>query len=44
MTEPLLTAQNLNIEFNGHKVVDSLSFSIGREKVALVGNQVPANP
>ncbi|RDL22051.1 ABC transporter ATP-binding protein [Serratia fonticola] len=37
MTEPLLTAQNLSIEFNGHKVVDNLSFSIGREKVALVG-------
>ncbi len=37
MTEPLLTACNLNIEFNGHKVVDSLSLRIGREKVALVG-------
>ncbi|WP_431223948.1 ABC transporter ATP-binding protein [Serratia sp. L9] len=37
MTEPLLTARNLNIEFNGHKVVDSLSLHIGREKVALVG-------
>lgn len=37
MTEPLLAAQNLSIEFNGHKIVDNLSFSIGREKVALVG-------
>lgn len=44
MTEPLLAAQNLSIEFNGHKVVDSLSFSIGREKVALVGNPALANP
>ncbi|AHG20970.2 peptide ABC transporter ATP-binding protein [Chania multitudinisentens RB-25] len=37
MTEPLLTAHNLSIDFNGHKVVDNLSLTIGREKVALVG-------
>lgn len=37
MTDTLLQARNLNVAFNGHKVVDSLSLRIGREKVALVG-------
>lgn len=37
MTDALLTARDLSIHFNGHKVVDNLSLQIGREKVALVG-------
>lgn len=37
MTEPLISAHNLSIAFNGQQVVDNLSMHIGREKVALVG-------
>jgi peptide/nickel transport system ATP-binding protein len=37
MTDILLEAANLNIDFNHQRVVDNLSLHIGREKVALVG-------
>ena len=47
MAEPLLQVDDLNVSFRGGRgvtrAVRGISFTIGREKVGIVGNPVRAN-
>jgi peptide/nickel transport system ATP-binding protein len=44
MTEQRVIVDALNIDYPTARVVNNLSFTLGNERLALVGNRVQENP
>lgn len=44
MTEHRVIVDALNIDYPAARVVNNLSFMLGNERLALVGNPAPASP
>ncbi len=43
MTDIRLTVRGLAVDYPTARVVDNVSFTLGNERLALVGNPAPAN-